>query len=213
MAPDSDIDLNVIGGAHQGRRTNRDVAFMQVTQGKVTHFPDLSRVVATFPNMNGFGIHFTQMKHINRDKLKDLGRLKFFLINDNEIEEIPADTFLDLKNLELIDICRNKIKRLDSSWLTTMPKLRVFKARTNKFQLIPANMFRNNPQLEEILFDYNEIARSEVDFMTMKNLKLVAMLQNKCVDIEYCKDASKKCIHSLEQFSHIVTGYCGVFNN
>lgn len=186
---------------------------MQIKGGHVAQFPDLTQVINTFPSLAGFGITFTGLRKIEREKLKNLSRLKFFLINDNEIEEIPPETFLDLKNLELIDICRNKIKQLEPMWLTSMPRLKVFKARTNKFQLVPAGMFQNNPQLEEILFDFNEIVRNDVDYTALKKLKLVAVLKNQCIDLEYCQDSTKpKCIRSLEQFNHIINGYCGVFN-
>lgn len=186
---------------------------MQIKGGHVTQFPDLTQVSNTFPNLSGFGITFTGLKKIEREKLKNLSRLKFFLISDNEIEEIPPDTFYDLKNLELIDICRNKIKRMEPTWLTSMPRLRVFKARTNEFGVVPANMFKNNPDLEEILFDGNKIAKNEVDYTALRKLKLVAILQNQCIDLEYCQDANKpKCIRSLQQFNYLINGYCGSFN-
>lgn len=186
---------------------------MQIKNGQVTHFPDLMQVTETFPNLNGFGITFTGLKKVEREKLKTLSNLKFFLINDNAIEEIPADAFYDLKNLELIDICRNKIKQLEPTWLTSMPRLRVFKARTNKFQIVPANMFKNNKELEEILFDYNEIVRNEVNYVELPKLKLVTVLQNNCIDVEYCQDPTKpKCIRSLQQFNYLINGHCGVFN-
>jgi Leucine-rich repeat (LRR) protein len=212
-APDNEIDLKIIGGTHLARRTSRDVTVMQIKGGHVTQFPDLTQVSTTFPNLDGFSITFTGLKKIEREKLKNLSRLKFFLISDNAIEEIPADTFYDLKNLELIDICRNKIKRMDPAWLNSMPRLRVFKARTNQFQNVPAGMFRNNPQLEEILFDGNKIVRNEVDYSSLKKLKQVAILQNQCIDLEYCQDPNKpKCIRSLQQFNYLINGYCGVFN-
>jgi Leucine-rich repeat (LRR) protein len=197
-----------------GGRSTRDVSVMQIKSGQVTHFPDLTNVAATFPNLNGFGITFTGLKKVEREKLKNLSRLKFFLINDNAIEEIPADTFNDLRNLELIDICRNRIKRLEPTWLSSMPRLRVFKARTNQFQTIPKDMFKNNRELEEILFDYNPISQSEVNFSELRKLKLVAILKNNCVDLEYCQDPNKpNCIRSLVQFNYLINGYCGVFNN
>jgi Leucine-rich repeat (LRR) protein len=186
---------------------------MQIKGGHVTHFPDLTQVSNTFPNLDGFGITFTGLKKIEREKLKNLSRIKFFWISDNAIEEIPGDTFYDLKNMELIDICRNKIKRLEPTWLTSMSHLKVFKARTNQFQSIPADMFQNNAQLEEILFDGNRIATNEVDYSALKNLKLVAILKNQCIDLEYCQDPKKpKCIRSLRQFNYLVNGYCGIFN-
>lgn len=186
---------------------------MQIKGGKVTHFPDLTQVSKTFPNLDGFGITFTGLKKIEREKLKNLSQLKFFLISDNAIEEIPADTFYDLTNLELIDICRNRIKRMEPTWLTSMPRLRVFKARTNEFQTVPAGMFNNNPELEEILFDGNRIARNEVDYTALRKLKLVAILQNQCIDLEYCQDPNKpKCVRSLQQFNFLINGNCGVFN-
>ncbi len=213
QAPDSEIDLKIVGGQHVGRRTSREVTVMQVKGGRVTHFPDLTQVSSTFPNLNGFGITFTGMKKIEREKLKNLSKLKFFLINDNDIEQIPADTFYDLKNLELIDICRNRLKRMEPTWLANMPKLRIFKARTNQFQQIPAGMFENNRQLEEILFDENEISKNAVDFTALDKLKLVAVLQNKCIDIEYCQNPNKpKCIRSLQQFNYLINGYCGEFS-
>jgi Leucine-rich repeat (LRR) protein len=186
---------------------------MQMVKGKVTHFPDLSQVATTFPHLYGFGITFTKLKHVDRAKLKFLDKLKFFLISDNEIEEIAADTFHDLNNLELIDICRNQIKQLEPDWLSEMQKLRVFKARSNKFQYVPSGMFKNNHKLEEILFDYNEIKRIDVNFGELKNLKNLAILGNSCINMQYCKDPEKsECVKSLQQMSFFINGYCGQFS-
>lgn len=209
-APDKEITLNINGGSHKLSRTNRDVSVIHMKGGRVTNFPIMTKVMQTFPNLNGFGITFTKLKYIGRSQLNGLEPLKFFLISDNEIEFIPADTFSDLKNLELIDICRNKIKNLEANWLTTMPKLRVFKARSNKFQHVPAEMFKNNPQLEEILFDSNEINRIDTDFKNLKHIKTVAILGNQCISLKYCQ-TDQKCVKSIHQFSYIVLGHCGVF--
>lgn len=212
-APDEDIQLRIQGGKHQPRRTNRDVTAMQMVSGSVTHFPDLSDVMKTFPNMNGFGIAFAKLKHIDRSKMSDLSSFRFLLISDNEIEVIPPDTFVDLKELELIDICRNKIKNLEPNWISTMSKLRVFKARSNKFQYVPSNMFKGNPQLEEILFDFNQLQRIDADFNELKSLKNLRILSNTCIDKAYCKDSNPKCVKSLRQFSLLVSGLCGDFSD
>lgn len=211
-APDSDIKLVINNGRHKPSRSNRDVTVMHMKHGKISHFPDASKVVETFPNLQGFGVTLNKMKHINREQVKSLGKLKFFLISDNEFEVIPPDTFVDLKELELIDICRNKIKTLESNWLSTMPKLRVFKARSNLFKEIPKEMFAHNPQLEEILFDYNPIEKNHVNFAELKNLKNLAMLKLSCANLQYCKDENNKnCVKSLLQFTHLLNGYCGDF--
>lgn len=181
--------------------------------GSVAYFPDLSDLIKTFPNLNGFGIAFAKLKHIDRAKLKDLSQFRFLLISDNEIEVIPPDTFVDLKDLELIDICRNKIKNLEPNWIATMSKLRVFKARSNKFQYVPADMFKSNPQLEEILFDSNQLQRIDVNFSELKSLKNLQILSNTCIDRAYCNDDNPKCMKSLRQFSLLVSGLCGNFSD
>ncbi|XP_037031319.1 uncharacterized protein LOC119070897 [Bradysia coprophila] len=211
-APDEDIQLRIQGGAHRPQRTNRDVTAMQMVSGTVTHFPDLSDAMKTFPNLNGFGIAFAKMKHIDRKNLKNLGQFRFLLISDNQIEVIAPDTFEDLKQLELIDICRNRIKNLEPNWISTMPRLRVFKARNNFFQYVPANMFKANPELEEILFDSNDLQRIDTDFSELKSLKNLRILNNTCIDKAYCNDVNPKCMKSLRQFSLLVTGLCGDFS-
>ncbi|KAG5677124.1 hypothetical protein PVAND_006906 [Polypedilum vanderplanki] len=212
-APDNEIKLVINNGKHKTSRTNRDVAVMHMKYGKISHFPDMTKVVETFANLQGFGVTLNKMKYIKRDEVKSLGKLKFFLISDNEFEVIPADTFADLKELELIDICRNKIKTIEPNWLSSMPKLRVFKARSNLFTEIPRDLFVNNPELEEILFDFNPIEKSYVNFTELKKLKNLAMLKLSCVNLHYCKDENNKnCIRSLLQFSHIVDGYCGSYS-
>lgn len=209
--PDEEVQLRIQGGQHRPQRTNRDVTAVQMTSGSVSHFPDLSNVVKTFPNLNGFGIAFAKLKHIDRTKLKDLNQFRFLLISDNEIEMIPPDTFIDLTELELIDICRNKIKTLEPNWISTMPKLRVFKARSNKFHYVPADMFKRNPQLEEILFDFNPLQRIDTDFSELKSLKNLRILNSTCIDKAYCHDSNPKCMKSLRQFSLLVIGLCGHF--
>jgi Leucine-rich repeat (LRR) protein len=211
--PDTDINVSFRGGQHRSQRSNRDVQTVQMIGGKVTHFPQMTNLVEAFPNLNGLGVTFTKLMHIDRSKVSNLGQLKFLLIADNDIEDIPADTFLDLKNLEWIDICRNKVNKLDSSWTKSMPNLRVFKARSNKFAFVPANMFDSNPQLEEVLLDFNQIARVEVNFNHLKNLKIMRILGNACINMEYClDDKNSNCVRSLQKFSFLVSGYCGNFS-
>lgn len=187
---------------------------MQVKDGLITHFPDMSSVTQSFPNLNGFGLTFTKLKFIQRSQLTSLSKLKFFLISDNEIEVIPPDTFLDMTQIELIDICRNNVHLLELQWISTMPNLKVFKARSNKFEVIPQDFFVNNPNVEEILLDFNQIVYNYCDFHELKNIKTLSLLGNKCIDLMYCKDANEsKCIKSFQQFSYIVYGQCSKFED
>ncbi|KAG5677123.1 hypothetical protein PVAND_006905 [Polypedilum vanderplanki] len=214
ITPDNQISLAINNGEqHHLSRSNRDVTTVQMKNGHVMYFPEMSKVVEKFPNMNGYSITFTKLKHIKRSDLAPLKDLKYFLISDNDVEVIPSDTFYDMQKLEFIDICRNKVTILDPNWTATMPKLRIFKARSNLFKIVPKELFMNNPILEEILLDKNQIQVSMKDFSSMRNLRTVAMLQNRCINIEYCKNGSKdnkNCVKNLRQFTYLVYGFCGI---
>jgi Leucine-rich repeat (LRR) protein len=215
ITPDNDISLAVSAkGQHQSGKSNADVTTVQMKKGMVTHFPEMSKVVETFPNMYAFSITFTKLKTIRRQELTSLKNLKYFLISDNEIEAIPSDTFYDMQRLEFLDICRNKVSVMDPHWTVTMPDLKIFRARSNLFKIVPKDMFTRNPLLEEILLDKNKIQMNEKDFTTLSNLKIVAMLENPCVSLEYCKEGTNdKCLRSLQQFNLLVNGYCNVFSD
>lgn len=199
------------GGQHKPQRTNRDITAVQMVSGSVTHFPDLSDVVKTFPDLNGFAIAYAKLKQIDRTKFKGLEQFWFLLISDNEIEVMPPDTFAELHNLEMIDICRNQLKKLEPKWTSTMPKLRIFRARSNKFQYVPADMFKSNPQLEEILFDGNQLQKIDADFNRLKKLNNLRILSNTCIDMAFCEDVNPKCVKSLQQFSLLVRRLCSHF--
>lgn len=209
--PDEEVQLRIQGGQHIPQRTNRDITAVQMVSGNVVHFPDLTDVLKTFPNLNGFAIAYSKLKYIDRAKFNGLRQFWFLLISDNEIETIPPDAFVDFNNMEVIDICRNKLTNLDPNWISTMQKLRVFRARSNKFQYVPADMFQYNPQLEEILFDYNEIQKIDADFSQLKKLTNLRFFGNTCIDMSFCDADSPKCIKSLRQFLLVVSGLCGHF--
>lgn len=213
QAPDSETILTINSGTHQSRKTNKDVTVMHMKGGRVTHFPEMTNVVKSFPKLSGFGITFTKLVKIDRSALKELEPLKFFLISDNEIEFIPADAFADLKNCELLDICRNAVANIEAEWIASMPKLRVFKARDNKFTNVPAEMFKNNPVLEEIYLDGNQITIIHTSFWDMKNVKSIAILRNPCINMKYCQIPNDKdCVRSIQQFSYFILGFCSGYD-
>lgn len=146
------------------------------------------------------------LKIIEREKLKFLSNLTILSFSENEIEEIPENTFNDLVNLENLWLNSNKIKFLNENLLQNLINLKVFDARNNLIEILPTNFFQNNQKLKTINFEFNNLKRIDVKFNLIISIKWIVLAKNDCIDLNYCKNFD--CLKSVENLQETVEFSC-----
>lgn len=74
---------------------------------KVTHLP--IAVSDSFPQLIAIGAGECSIAIISKDNFRSLKNLKYLCLRNNQIENIPNDTFEDLTLLEQLELCEYKI--------------------------------------------------------------------------------------------------------
>ncbi len=84
--------------------------------------------------------------------LKDLGPgVKHLLLRNNDIEEIPANAFVNATGLETILVENNKLKRVDKDAFKGLANLKVLSMTTNgTLSSLPQGLLVGNDKLEEL---------------------------------------------------------------
>ncbi|CAG9811920.1 unnamed protein product [Chironomus riparius] len=137
-----------------------------------------SRIGATLPRMKHFLFRKSSIKFLRRRDFMDMRQLQKLNLSFNKIGKISHEIFYDLPHLELLDIRYNEIYNLPSDLLSNAPRLKIFIAEGNLLEEVSHKLFRNNKQIEEIHLGHNEILNIDVRFTALKNLRIVDLRQN-----------------------------------
>lgn len=86
---------------------DESVTGLSFFENKKIHFPPLG-VDKSFPNLEAYDFEFCSLGSISRLAFKNLRKLKVLWLNNNELEQIPSDSFEDLIALEWLYL-RKKI--------------------------------------------------------------------------------------------------------
>lgn len=147
------------------------------------YFPEeLSSVIQ---GATGLFYRKTPLKYIKRTDFNALApRLNTLALDNNEIEEIPFDTFHDLVGLKMLSLRYNKLKALEPQLLLNLIKLQIFSAKFNKIEKIDENFFKNSKNLEVFSISNNKIMEvPETLFANNKNLWAVNFTANSIENI------------------------------
>jgi hypothetical protein len=147
------------------------------------YFPEeLSNVIQ---GATGLFYRSTPLKYIKRSDFTALApRLNALGLDNNEIEEIPFDTFHDLVGLILLNLRYNKLKALEPKLLLNSIKLKIFSAKFNKIEKIDENFLKNSKNLEIFSISNNKLVEvPENLFSTNDNLWAVNFTANSIENI------------------------------
>ena len=137
-----------------------------------------SRIGVTLPHMKHFLFRKSSIKFLRRRDFVDMRQLQKLNLSFNKIGKISHEIFYDLPHLELVDLRSNEIYSLPSDLLSNAPRLKYFIAEGNLLEDVSHKLFRNNKQIEEIHLGQNEILNVDVRFTALKNLRIVDLKQN-----------------------------------
>lgn len=193
-------------GLHETDDNDNDVDRVHIVNSKTIYLPNTSIFATKFKNLKNFWVSRSQLKFIERSKLRNLENITVLCLNNNNIEEIPGDSFQDLKSLEVLWLHNNKIIELNEDLLSSLEKLAVIDARNNLIKHLPQKLFVKNANLKVVNFEYNFIQNIDVDFTLLKNIKWVVVSHNECIDVAYCK--ALDCLKSVKQLQDAIEDSC-----
>ena len=135
--------------------------------------------------ITGIKYEATPLKYITRDDFKGMAS-KLYSINlqNNQIEEIPFDTFYDLPKLAFLNVRDNKIKSLPPNLFTNSPVFISLVIISNKLTALHADLFKDCPAFEILRAEFNQIEELHEDlFKNNPNMTIISMKHNKIRNI------------------------------
>jgi Leucine-rich repeat (LRR) protein len=133
-------------------------------------------------NISILSFENSTMKFVSRKCLTEMKYLRYLLLNDNDIENIPEDTFWDLPNLLGLDIINNKIKVLPGKLLSRSMNLMSLMASGNKIEILTEDHLRYNTKLAFLRMDNGGLTKIKVDFQAFSHLLMVDFTGNPCTN-------------------------------
>ena len=134
--------------------------------------------------------------------------LTAFQMYNTQLDEVKAEMFFGMQNLELSDLSRNKLTSLPSDAFYTLAKLKEVNFGENELEQIHNELFTNNLNLEKIVLGGNNIKYiCSGLFNGLLKLTQVLLQDNICIDKNYQgstkifqlkEDIRKYCLRSNE---------------
>lgn len=98
----------------------------------------------------------------------------------------------------------NRIRALHEKTFMNLPLLEEFTANYNEITHLDDDIFQNNLALRIIEMHHNHLTVIEVNFQTMKNIKLLNFEDNECIDMKY-----ECCSHIMDLLTNITAKCSG----
>ena len=112
--------------------------------------------------------------------------LKIITLNNNNIERIPEDTFIDITKLEFLSLSFNQIKSLPSNIFHTLSALKGLYLNNNHLEEISHLVFKFNRNVDEIWLHENKLKFISKNFTSnLTKLIQIYLSGNECIDQNY----------------------------
>lgn len=160
-----------------------------------------------FRNLADFHVVESKLKFVQRKNFRGMTKLIWLNLNGNEIEEIPPDAFIDLKNLLELQIENNQIRELDSGLLLNLTNLEDFYASGNHLEHLPFGLFRSNLNLMKIQLRNNKLKHIDVDFSGFSRVIFVGLRYNTCINDVFTIEPEKET-YDLQRLNKAIAENC-----
>jgi hypothetical protein len=178
------VKISSIDGKHGDGKSNADVETFIIYNLKVKFLP--TGIKDFFPRLKEFLIEKSQLEEIERKSFESMSTLEAVSLADNKISSIPEDLFYDLTQLKILWIGGNLLKTFPANLLMNQKKLKEFDMQKNQIEEIPKGFFKNNLELNTICMAKNNLQMIDTaDMFNMKKLKEIGFNNNKCIDEDY----------------------------
>jgi Leucine-rich repeat (LRR) protein len=171
----------------------------------------------TFKNahyLRHLDLAYNLLEKVDQHIFSGVNNIKILKLTDNKIEEVDKDSFKKLLLLEEIWLNNNFIKYFDPTTLETLTELRMFTIYGSPLGSLHKTTFKNNLKLEKLYLGINKFgALSNTMFSHLKNLDLLYLNHNNCINIRYEKDASSRMAEIENDLRNCGITYLGLEND
>ncbi|CAG9807899.1 unnamed protein product [Chironomus riparius] len=164
---------------------NRDYQIEALPQKIGHHFKQLKELI----------VNLIGLKIVRRSDFNDMSSLSTLNLAENKLTEILSDTFEDLKNLTILFINGNQIKKIDPVLLIKLKMLRALNAQNNKLEILD-DIFTGNHELEFINLKNNSLSKININFKSLDKLKQVDLRNNRNI-CNRCSVRNQKALNKM----------------
>ena len=175
-------------------------------------FIDGFNFFSKFPNLESLDLAFNQFHSLSNTYFLNLFRLKYLILNNNQILTIENGTFSYLKNLLLLDLSQNLIYNLGGNIVfDQLSNLRNLILSSNQIEQISMNDFRGLSSLLSLDLRRNQINQvEEKSFLFLRNIILLKLGSNKLKSLNKSLAKLKSLRHldvSFNNLNHLDVEY------
>lgn len=175
------MKITQVVGNHVEDNTDGQVTKLWINNQRTSYIPELSDVVKKFPGIRSFLIFSSGLKYIERSKLSIFKRIRILDFFNNNIQEIPADAFDDLTNLQELVLRKNQIRVLPPNLFHNLRNFKWLRAEENQIEILPEGIF-DGTQLVEVQMKKNNLKKIYVDFTRLSNVNVIDFKLNQCIN-------------------------------
>uniref|UniRef100_A0A0X3Q4L9 Ig-like domain-containing protein n=1 Tax=Schistocephalus solidus TaxID=70667 RepID=A0A0X3Q4L9_SCHSO len=106
------------------------------------------------------------------------GALQYFAQTRTKLSALPKGSFVDLLDLEHIDLSNNEIMTMEEGAFENLPLLRELSLRHNKLTRLPDNFMEQFPNLEVLDLSLNSLSVLPLSLERLVNLKSLNLMGN-----------------------------------
>jgi Leucine-rich repeat (LRR) protein len=182
--------------SHSKVRSFSDVTSLFAYNPAITFIP--KSIGEFFPKLRILRITKSSLRYTEYRDYKNLKHLHTLDLSWNKIERVSQCAFQYIETLVKLNLNGNQILALNEKTLMELPLLEEFSIRGNNITHLDFETFQNNLVLREIDMSDNLLEVIEVNFQTMKSIKVINFQGNECIDMKY-----ECCTHFMDLLTNI----------
>lgn len=178
------------------------------------------------PNLIQVHVYKCSVTSVQGNHFKGLSKLKFLLLEYNEIEHVASDAFATLVNLKELFLHSNKIRVLHKDTFASLKKLRKLNLADNKIENLHPEIFKSLWEIESIDLHMNSIHGLDGKiFDNLPSLRSVDVSGIGCIHVvgstgnleelnelrmflkKYCNESSSQLVSKVLIFLSLVVTY------
>lgn len=181
--------------------TNVNLRVIDLSQNQLLHLPGelfKNNLLLELVKFNS-----NSLKTIDGQIFETNPQLREVFLSHNQIEYLPNNLFIHNLLLDSVSLSNNALTELDEEIFTANSKLTEVYLSLNQLRSLPRNLFKNNFLLTTIDFSRNSLKFIEVDFTELKNVTVISLYSNACMNAMYNIDVDDSKIKYLNHFKDL----------
>lgn len=171
---------------------NNHIQFMDFSRNDMSGTPD--NLLQAFQAIDFLNLDRSFLNEVPSFATKpNLKSMKHLMLSTNQITKIDRpNMFVNLDNLEIINLAENAIESINANVFQPLKKLKMIVLRNNKLKSIPDSLFQNMPKLVNLYLAHNLLEFIPVNAFRgsgIKNLniggnKFTYLTDNFCLELK-----------------------------